>query len=211
MKLNTRTLFSSFILCATFGLAQMTAQAGPVFQLLSGNLTVTAVVPPGGTPTYDIRGLAFLNVSDVGLSPSPLLLFDNTGGTDPSATVLPFGNSVLVANDSNTGTSGISAIVLFDFNNASFTPAFSLLVPATAAAFPSGSAPGPVLGELTGSQNTFTFALTNNVTSGDNLIFQWQLTTADTATPEPLSAPLMAGGIAVLCALQRYRSRARNI
>lgn len=209
MRLNARALCPAIGLSVALGVASM-AQAAPVFDLSSGSLIVTAFVPTGGVPTYDIRGLALLAVSDTGLPSSPLLLFDSTGGTDPSATVLPFGNSVLIADDANTGTTGVQAIVFFDFGNVSFTPAFGLLVPATAGVFPAGSSPGPVLSTLTNSPNVFSFDLIQNVTVTNGLVFQWQLSPSSTSAPEPLQSLLMGTGLAALCALRSYRKRAPN-
>jgi hypothetical protein len=149
----------------------------------------------GGNQTFDIRGAVLFNVSDTGLLPSPLAITDSTGGTDPGATTLPFGNAFLIGSDANTGTSGIADILFFDFSHAVAPLPTLLIVPAIVSVTPTGSNPGPVLSTLTSSSPVpfvFTFSAFQDLGNGDGIL-QWQLS-GIAPTPEPQSWFLMGMG-----------------
>jgi len=207
-----------FGFCLATCLMTNPAQAGPVFQIASGNLTLSAelaTLSGGGCCqlTFDVRGAVLETVSDVALPPTSIAILDSTGGTDPTFSTLAFGNSALLAADSNTTSTGIEDIVFFSFGN---FIANTLTVPATAAVFPVSSTPGPALADMI-ANSPLSFQFNNETVQGIQsngaLLIQWQLAgiTPATAAPEPMSSLLLGSGVLAILGFQfrRIRKRAR--
>jgi hypothetical protein len=196
----------------SLGVVASQTHASPIFQIVSGDLTLSY---SSETATYDIRGAALLSVTDIGLTASPLALFDSTGGTDPTYSVLPFGNTVLTADDSNSGNSGIEDLVFFDFTGLSLSS--SITVDAYSYVYPTTDTPTPTLAELiNNSPVAFDFSLVSiNGDPTDGYTFQWDLTSVEaqsqpSAAPEPVSSLLMGTGmLGIGLALQVLRTRKR--
>ena len=187
---------------AWFVFTPSTASAAPIVTVVSGSLAVTAVFT--GTPSYDIRGAALVSLSDTGVSPTTLAIFDTTGGTDPGATTLPFGNTALIVNDSNSGTSGIEDILVFDFTHLLSPTPTSIIVPATALVFPVGSTLGPALADLvTSSPVPFYFDLSGSagLPNGGEIL---QFSLASTPAPEPASFLLLGGCVLGFALARRF-------
>jgi hypothetical protein len=193
-------------LAAGLLLVPAAATGTPVFQIVTGTLTVTDSYI-GGNSTFDIRGAVLLNVTDFSLPPSALAVFDSTGGTDPTGSVLAFGNATLFATDSNSATSGVEDILSFDFGQATIPGSNLLLVPATITVSPVGSTPDALLSELT--NNSPLTVLFNYVSLSDlgdgNAVIQWQLAT--NYTPEPANFVLVGVACLVIGGIRRLRPR----
>lgn len=177
-------------------LGNSNAVAAPIFELSSGGLAVTGLFA-GGPPTLDIRGAVSFLVSDIALPPSLLAIYDSTGGTDPDALVLAFGNSLLFADNG----AGLIATVTFDFALASAIGS-RLTIPGTVAVGP--GATGSLAAFAGASPVVFGFTQTGFADLGSAQILQWQLT--DVGIPEPATYGLFGAGLTILAmARRKYR------
>lgn len=175
--------------------------ASPVYQISGGTLTVTGLFVGSNPPVLDIRGAVLLYMSAVNLPLSPIALYDSTGGTDPNAAVLPFGNSILYADDGTPGTVGG---VSFDFANAT-SVGNQLFVNGFVFPIPPEATPDGALGALIAASPVL-FAFQNSAFSdvGDNtFILQWGLSAV--GVPEPGTFVLLASGLAIVGAARRKR------
>lgn len=172
-------------------LVPQNAEAGPIFTLEGGTLTATAIAGPG-VFTLDVRGAALLGVTDTGLPLSAITVADITGGTDPTGSVLPFGNAYLVASDYQSGTNGMTDLLFFDFANSNLTGP-TLTIPVYAAPLPLGSVPDAILATLVdASPVPFSFDFSQFVDLGGGYgIGQWQLASVGSVVPEPATWTLM--------------------
>jgi hypothetical protein len=130
---------------------------------------------------------------------------DSTGGNDPAATVLPFGNNQLLAIDNLSAT----GIVTFDFTQSS-TNGSILTVPGSLV-IPSNFTPAGSMAALaTVNPLLYQFQLTTfQDLGGNNFLGQWGLANVQApAVPEPASFAMVLGGGAILT-LARYRRRRR--
>jgi hypothetical protein len=186
----------------------------------SGNLLATAVAAPG-LFTLDVRGYAFLSVSDTGLPPTDILIADITGGTDSTGAVLPFGNAYLLAVDAASGPIGQADLLFFDFANFSMVGPM-LTVPVYATPFPAGSTPDPALATLVDHSPTpfqFNFSQVLDVGNGASL-GQWQLSSIGDPVdpvnslnpvdpvPEPGALSMLFGGVLVVAGIGWRKVRA---
>jgi len=201
--LLNRIILALFLLTA----ATWQAAASPIYQIGGGTLTITGLFVGADPPILDIRGAVLLQVSDTGLPLSPLAIYDSTGGTDPDALMLPFGNSLLFADDENSGVSGITAVVQFNFALSQVSGPY-ITIPGTVTLIPIGSPLSGALGAFAGdSPVPFTFL--NSAFAdlgGGTFVLQWQLDSVGSPIPEPGSFALLSAGVVFLGIVHRKRS-----
>jgi PEP-CTERM motif len=200
----------AMIIMAGLIIAPASAKAALMVDYVSGDLVVSAF-NDGINTTFDIRGQIDFNVSDP-VAPIPLTqvtIGDITGGTDPTATVLPFGNQYLLGID---GTPGVAILAFFDFANLAFIGP-DLLVPAYFGPLVGvPSAGGALEALLLGSPLPSSFQFLQSVNLGAGTLTQWSLAPTPNEVPEPGTAILMLIGLAACAggAGLRRRSKAGN-
>jgi hypothetical protein len=187
-----------------FGLAFAgSAMAAPVFDISSGTLTLNRFLAAAGGETDDVRGLVNLNVSDGGSLVGPVVLADQTGGTDPGFTTLAFGNALVIG--INAAFDQFSAVT-FDFATI-VSGATTADVTATGA--PIATVTDPALTGTLGPM-VFTFALQSVTPVGADVVATYTLSGvasgAVAATPEPATLAIAGLGLAVL-GVVRWRRR----
>lgn len=194
MKLLNFGFVKAACLVSVLAFGSGSAMAAPIFEFSSGGLAVTGIFAGGLPLALDIRGAVSFLVSDTGLPPSLLAIYDSTGGTDPAAIVLPFSNSLLFADNGL----GVFAQINFDFLAAVATGS-RLVVPGTVTVGP--GATGSLAAFAAASPLTFGFVQTGFVDTGAVQILQWQLT--DLGIPEPSTYLLLSSGLVALGLMRR--------
>jgi hypothetical protein len=185
--------------CASFLVGP--AHAAPTFGITGAIYSYRYIAP--SAELLDVRGLAAIEVFDPA-SLGSVLLTDTTGGTDPSFSVIPFGNSSLLAvNSLFTQVGGM----LFDFTTPLYTPTTMTLRALGLPITPVPSTDAALL-RLQGAF-TFQFDLIDLRDAGTGDFLATYLLTGITAerkgppsVPEPATGGLL-GGAAILAAVFR--------
>lgn len=196
---STKALLKSAGLAGLLLLTPALCSASLLIEKAGGDLTVTAFFD-GANFTFDVRGQVLLGVEDPAV-PIPLTgvtIGDVTGGTDPNANVLAFGNSFMLVAD---GTPGLALISFFDFANVAFAGP-TLTVPVYFGPLVGTPAPGSALEALTlGSPIPFSFDFVQTVNLGQGSLTQWSLSDV----PEPATASYALISLVGLAAFARVR------
>lgn len=203
-----------FLLCSAVAacLWPGSALAGTIFDPNTGVITASVLLNSGSIVGIDVRGLSDLLVSVNGVPVNNVTLGDITGGTDPSAVTLPFGNNVLLG----LGTAGISGPIVnlqFDFTTPAFLSGGSVLLLSATSSTGSGNpaTDAGLTALLDASPVLFGFGFANTIDLGaTGTLYQYNFLTAQggsaAAVPEPATVELVfAAAILGLC--RRYKFR----
>ena len=111
-----------------------------------------------------------------------------------------------VVSDANSGVSGITAVVTFDFSQAT-SSGLRLTIPGTVTVNPIGATPtGAIAALASGSPVLFGFQNSAFADLGNGVfVLQWQLT--DVAVPEPGTWVLLSTGLVLIGIGRRNRRR----
>ncbi len=214
MRFST-TLFCRFVLLG-LAAAGLSANASPVnFSVNSGNLTASAIVQGGSIVGMDVRGAVILGVNVSGSAVNDIGLLDSTGGTDPGATTLAFGNSSLGSFGAGGLGGGPYATVAFDLLTPSFLSGGAvMLLGATAAPFAGNVAGDGGLNALvTGNPLLFGFGFARTQDLGAvGTLYQYNLLAVQATSagaPEPATVFSLLGGAMILGILNLRKRRVK--